>query len=259
MLLTGIIKMYSTIAQIELFHLMFLRQFNIQIDTNLYAIKGGCNLRFFFNSNRYSEDLDIDVCIIQQQTLINKVNKILTSLSLLKLLQGYGISRIETSSPKQTQTTQRWKIQIISENSVLPYHTKIEFSRRSEFINASIDNIGMKLCQIYRLPPMRLCHYDLQDAMAQKLLALANRSITQARDIFDIYHLLHISKPSLTISLKKNTLKKAQEALLSINFEDYKSQVVTFLAEEQQKIFDNKDYWNVIINEVFHYINGLEQ
>ena len=61
---------------VELFHLMFLRQFNNNIASELYAIKGGCNLRFFFQSVRYSEDLDIDIQTIQKQTLENKVNKI---------------------------------------------------------------------------------------------------------------------------------------------------------------------------------------
>ena len=43
-------------SQVELFHLLFLRQFNQQISGKLYAIKGGCNLRFFFDSIRYSEN-----------------------------------------------------------------------------------------------------------------------------------------------------------------------------------------------------------
>lgn len=37
---------YSPKMQTELFHLMFLRQLNMQLAANLYAIKGGCDLRF---------------------------------------------------------------------------------------------------------------------------------------------------------------------------------------------------------------------
>ncbi|GAG45121.1 unnamed protein product, partial [marine sediment metagenome] len=47
------------------------------------------------------------------------------------------------------------------------------------------------------------------------------------RDIFDIYHLLHVGTPP-TLPMKKNILTKAEEALLSINFNDYKSQVINF-------------------------------
>ncbi len=256
--LIGIIEMLNPKAKIELFHLMFLRQFSVQIDANLYAIKGGCNLRFFFDSVRYSEDLDLDVCTIQKQTLENKVNKILTSLSLLKLLQGYGITRINVSSPKQTQTTQRWKIQLYADHAEMPYHTKIEFSRRNEVLQAGLGNVSMRICQIYRLPPIRLSHYGLQEAIAQKVSALANRSLTQARDIFDLYHLLHFDKPPKLL-LEKNILTKAEEALLSINFNDYKSQVINFLELKEQQIYCDKSYWNTIIDEVFRYLNGLEQ
>jgi len=68
---------------------MFLRQFDHQTAANLYAIKGGCNLRFFFNSYRYSEDLDLDVQTMQPQTLENKVNKIINTRPLLTLLQSF--------------------------------------------------------------------------------------------------------------------------------------------------------------------------
>src|SRR3990167_11247426 len=91
--------------QVEIFHLLFLQQFASQIAPTLYAIKGGCNLRFFFASVRYSEDLDIDVATIQKLTLEKKITKILKSPALSKLLQEYDIRRITFSAPKQTPTT----------------------------------------------------------------------------------------------------------------------------------------------------------
>lgn len=250
--------MLTSREQIELFHLMFLRQFNAQIDSNFYSVKGGCNLRFFFNSVRYSEDLDLDIRVIQKQTLENKVSKILSSQPLLKSLQGYGITQIKVTSPKQSNTTQRWKIQLYAEQVEMPYHTKIEFSRRSEVFQPELENISMKICQTYHLSPLRLPHYGLPDAVTQKIFALSNRLLTQARDIFDLYHLLHFSRPP-QFSFKKTLVEKAQEALLSISFDDYKSQVVNFLEPAEQSIFDSKDYWKTISNEVYHYLSGLEQ
>lgn len=108
--------------QVEIFHLLFLQNFSAQTSPNLYAIKSGCNLRFFFDSVRYSEDLDVDVITIQKQTLENKVNKILHSASFIKLLQEYDINQITVSLPKQTLTTQRWKIQLHL-NSEMPLNT----------------------------------------------------------------------------------------------------------------------------------------
>ncbi len=64
---------------VEQFHLLFLNQLGQKLDKRLYALKGGCNLRFYFNSIRYSEDIDIDVQTIAPLTLRNKVNQILNA------------------------------------------------------------------------------------------------------------------------------------------------------------------------------------
>lgn len=53
---------------VELFHLLFLQQLGTRLEKKLYALKGGCNLRFFFRSVRYSEDLDLDVQIVAKET-----------------------------------------------------------------------------------------------------------------------------------------------------------------------------------------------
>lgn len=48
-------------------------------DKGLIALKGGCNLRFFFGSVRYSEDMDLDVVVIAKETLKNQVDRLLKS------------------------------------------------------------------------------------------------------------------------------------------------------------------------------------
>ena len=114
----------------ELFHLLFLSQLGRKLDKKLYAIKGGCNMRFYFNSIRYSEDMDIDIQIINKDTLYKNVNQILNSTPFKYILQTHDMEILNTSTPKQTSTTQRWKISLKSPASTLPLHTKIEFSRR---------------------------------------------------------------------------------------------------------------------------------
>lgn len=238
--------------QVEVFHLLFLQQFSSQIASTLYAIKGGCNLRFFFDSVRYSEDLDIDVLTIQKHTLENKVNKILRSRTFLKLLQEYAIHRIIFSSSKQTHTTQRWKLQLWG-NFDLPLNTKIEFSRRHEKYAGELGNVTLKICQQYHLAPTRLSHYGIHDAIAQKISALAHRSQTQARDIFDLYHLLHIASPE-KLDITQHIKNTALSVLQSICFTDYQSQVIHFLESDKQKIFDSKNYWDEMSAQVRHYL-----
>ncbi len=54
---------------VELFHLQFLRQLCAGPDRALFTLKGGCNLRCFFGSVRYSDDVDLDVTALAKGTL----------------------------------------------------------------------------------------------------------------------------------------------------------------------------------------------
>ncbi|HVE44759.1 MAG TPA: nucleotidyl transferase AbiEii/AbiGii toxin family protein, partial [Gammaproteobacteria bacterium] len=80
--------MINVQSTIEIFHLLFLQQLEKQMDKKLYALKGGCNLRFFFKSIRYSEDIDFDVTTISKTTLEKKVSKILSSVNFSRILQS---------------------------------------------------------------------------------------------------------------------------------------------------------------------------
>jgi len=63
-------------AQIrEVFHFCFLERLLKLSDPRIYALKGVVNLRFFFNSPRYSEDMDIDVLAGGVTTLKKMVTK----------------------------------------------------------------------------------------------------------------------------------------------------------------------------------------
>jgi hypothetical protein len=78
----------SSSEAIEAFHLAFLAQ--LSKDPNKVVVKGGQNLRLFFESVRHSDDLDMDVSVTAQ-TLKNKVNKILASPHFRKTVLLYGI------------------------------------------------------------------------------------------------------------------------------------------------------------------------
>ena len=101
--------MVSDRQAVELFHLHFVRLLCAGPDKDRFAIKGGCNLRFFFDSPRYSEDIDLDVARIPVHTLKERVAKILAGPALTLPLKSRGIAVAETSAPKQTDIAQRWK------------------------------------------------------------------------------------------------------------------------------------------------------
>ncbi|MDD4955835.1 MAG: nucleotidyl transferase AbiEii/AbiGii toxin family protein, partial [Candidatus Omnitrophica bacterium] len=124
-------KIYNQLQLREIFHLEFLRWFGKRINPRNYALKGGVNLRFFFNSFRYSEDMDLDISGIRINSLKDEVMKILTALSFSETLKSFGIEKIvppDISKAKQTQTTQRFKVHLLT-SAGEDLFTKIEFSR----------------------------------------------------------------------------------------------------------------------------------
>jgi predicted nucleotidyltransferase component of viral defense system len=51
----------SPVQTIEFFHIAFLAVLGTRLDSARYVLKGGANLRYFFGSQRYSEDIDLDL------------------------------------------------------------------------------------------------------------------------------------------------------------------------------------------------------
>lgn len=243
-------KQYNPKQNVELFHLLFLYQLGLKVDKKLYALKGGCNMRFYFKSIRYSEDMDIDIHIISKDTLFKNVNKILSSAPFNIILQTQGLEIVNTSAPKQTLTTQRWKIELKSKYTALPLHTKIEFSRR-EFEDVIIyEPVDAQILRQYSLSPMMANHYSIQSMFRQKIRALALRNETQARDIFDLYLIINACKH---FDLDKNTVAMIEEAkskASEITFENFKGQVIAYLPEEQQKEYDDTLLWDIIVKAV---------
>ncbi len=78
------------VALIEAFHLTFLRAFTSSVPAEYLSIKGGGNLRLFFWSDRYSEDLDLDVCEVPVHQIRDKVMSILESGGLNATVSTYG-------------------------------------------------------------------------------------------------------------------------------------------------------------------------
>ena len=115
---------------VEQFHLLFLAQLARRVKPSLFVLKGGCNLRFFHRSIRYSEDMDLDLGEIGAGAFRDRVREILASRPFTQILEARGIAIERVSEPKQTETTQRWKLGLRVQGVAAPLPTKIECSRR---------------------------------------------------------------------------------------------------------------------------------
>lgn len=242
---------------IEIFHILFLRQLGEKVAKNFFTLKGGCNLRFYFKSIRYSEDMDLDVHTIARETLKKNVSNILASSSLQQTLQSRGITISSWSAPKQTDTTQRWKASLMIAGSDVAVPTKIEFSRRETDANGVIEPIDPELIQRYALFPVLCQHYEAELAFEQKVNALIHRSETQARDIFDLELLSHSAKIR-KVEVASADLEKAQENALTVSFDDFKGQVLAYLPAEYQEYYSSDKTWNDLVAKIVDLLERLK-
>ena len=95
---------------VEFFHVAFLDVLSKRLDPARYVLKGGANLRYFFGSLRYSEDIDLDMNGVTPWSLEGKVDGVLASGVMKALLRLGDMAIAEVSKPKQTETTRRWKV-----------------------------------------------------------------------------------------------------------------------------------------------------
>ncbi|MCB4791668.1 MAG: nucleotidyl transferase AbiEii/AbiGii toxin family protein [Elusimicrobia bacterium] len=241
---------YSLLQVREVFHIEFLRLFGKKIKASSYTLKGGVNLRLFFKSVRYSEDMDLDVSGIQAHALKDAVMNVLQTSSFVHSLTTFGIENIippDIAKAKQTQTTQRFKIHLITSRGE-DLFTKIEFSRRGTSGNAVVQPADSEVLRAYKLSPLIVPHYDTNSAILQKIGALANRTVIQARDIFDLHVLSSQFVPGSIKSgeVDKQAAKKAYDNLFTISFGQFKDTVAGYLSYEDQGVYSNPSVWDEI-------------
>ncbi len=246
-------KTYTDKQLREIFHLLFLENLLKTNNSGTYILKGGVNLRFFFNSPRYSEDMDLDVLGSSVATLKKNCYKILASPAFRRSLATYGIVDLVVNDPlkaKQTEITQRFRVRLVN-SAREEFPTKVEFSRRQSRDEFEEEIINPAITGEYRRLSFRCKHYAGHFAVIQKIKALAGRTEVQARDIFDLY-LLYLGNnfKKSAWNLEKNTLVKAQDCALSINYEQYKDQVELYLDLEGVRNYGGKKKWDQIQSRI---------
>jgi predicted nucleotidyltransferase component of viral defense system len=256
--------MHSDLQLREIFHFSFLERLLQMTDTNLFVLKGGVNLRFFFHSPRYSEDMDLDALGGSVATLKKNGYKLLQDAAFRRSLRTYGIADIEPNDPdraKHTQTTQRFRLRLVTVSGArLP--TKVEFSRRSaggdESGKSKVNTktfglIDAEIARRYNRLSFRCQHYSGEAAIVQKVLALAGRPVTQARDVFDL-DILHRGGHTHSIQLQRMVGQRAcaaaMENLQSLSFDDFSGQVLEFLDKEHGREYGNRAAWETLVTQV---------
>jgi predicted nucleotidyltransferase component of viral defense system len=231
--------MWTDRQAIEIFHLMFVAHLGRRVSKDLFVIKGGCNLRFYLRSIRYSEDIDFDIRTMAKSTLEGNVATILASSALALELRAKQITLEHVTSAKQTETTQRWKVHLAVDGGA-PIPTKIEFSRRGQLEAAHrLEAVDAGLIRDYALRPVLAQHYEAEAALQQKIVALSRRTETQARDIFDLKLLFDggANGQGLPDQVKAE-VAPAIERSMTIGWDEFSGQVRAYLLPEYFDLYD---------------------
>jgi predicted nucleotidyltransferase component of viral defense system len=226
----------------ELFHVAFLDVLSKRLGSDRYVLKGGANLRYFFDSVRYSQDIDLDVEGVPTWRLNEKIEALLSSPQLAILLRNAQLDIAERSNPKRTDTTQRWKIGLKTPGHSELIRTKIEFSFREGEGAHRIELIPRRIVEPYALRSPLVPHYVENAPIEQKVLALAGRSETQARDVFDLDLLLRRSSLAPG-ALDPEVLTVAVDRAIQLPYAAFQDQVLPFLEPEAVELYEGEASW----------------
>ena len=93
----------------------------------------------------------------------------------------------------------------------MPLRTKVEFSRRASPGGNAFESVDRNVLQPYALTPFLAMHYATAAAIEQKIHALSQRALPQARDFFDLN--LLFARPDAAIELSAKEKRWLPEAI----------------------------------------------
>jgi len=238
----------------EALHVLVPHQLANAVPSGTAILKGGVNLRLFFGSQRYSEDLDLDFEPRAQAACVAAVHGTLASAWLRERLRALGIERLDYAGrpAKNTATTVRFKLGVVQRGGIrLP--TRIEASLRGALPAEPPvrEKPDLALAGRYLTPadgPLAVWHYPRVAAVRQKIRALAARALPQTRDVFDRWvltdgDLAQVDAVSLRRGLTTSEPEEAGRRAWTIGHAQFRDQVVEFLDDEDQRAFDRPEEW----------------
>jgi len=243
---------------VEFLHLAFLQVLPTRLPVAEYVVKGGANLRLFFDSRRRSQDIDLDYVGSAFWRVEDRVDAALSSRAFNDLLRVQGAELIELAKTKQTDTTRRWKFAVRGAGAWL--NSKIEFSARGNTDpEIGFDSARADIGRAAGLRAVRANHYLAPAATRQKIHVLASRKQTEPRDVFDL-DLLVATHPNAVQrgQVSPEEAMKAIEAAFAIPFAAFEELVVEYLEEEFVELYDRPEVWDEMVTRVAEFLGTLQ-
>lgn len=230
---------WSTPQAIECFHLAFLTTLRASVRPDRYVLKGGANLRYFFGSQRYSEDIDLDVHGPDNTSLEGQVDAAIRNVAFVLRASDISVAVDGITKPKQTATTRRWKVPLIVPGIADFVRTKVEFSARNGETRYKLEEVPSDLIRPYGIVAPLTQHYLKPAAIKQKVLAMAYRGQTQARDVFDL-DLLFRGAAWDANELDSEIRELAANQATALPYSAFRDQVVPFLDGPIAALYDER-------------------
>ena len=236
----------------ELLHLLILQELADVRRGGGVIVKGGVNLRLFFGSPRYSEDMDLDGKADGSTDIRTRIARLFDDPNFTRRLQALGLRGLDPGEGpnKDTETTFRYKFRVIGGGRVR-YPTKVEVSFRGHDTADEVvaETPPQAILDAYGLQSFQVRHYALHAAVRQKILAMAGRREAQARDVFDLCVLVPAAPADplldfLTENLPADHLRDAHARALAISFDEYRGQVIEFLEDAERASQGTEDAWD---------------
>jgi len=107
--------LHSAVSAREAVHLLILRELTKLKNISAVILNGGVNLRLFFGSVRYSEDMELDGALEARDAIRNSIKAIFNDREFLRAAQRAGIRGLDAGQGpnKDTETTFRYKFGVV--------------------------------------------------------------------------------------------------------------------------------------------------
>lgn len=251
----------------EAVHLLILQSLSGGRGGSGITVKGGVNLRLFFRSVRYSEDMDLDGRAQARDGIRAVISGLFEDRAFLQRLRRLGIRELDPGEGpnKDTETTFRYKFGVVVPGGVR-YSTKVEvsFRERHEADRAVIEAPLAEILGAYGMEALEVRHYVREAAVRQKLEALGGRREAQARDVFDLHLLAPDPAPDalvrfLTKTMAAGRLQEARARALAISYAEYHGQVLEFLDDQARQQYAAEQAWDDMRLGVVALIESVSQ
>jgi|LakMenEpi03Aug12_release.lakeMendotaPanAssembly.Ray.scaffolds.fasta_scaffold26685_7 predicted nucleotidyltransferase component of viral defense system len=246
---------------VELFHLAFLSALREAVGRDEFVVKGGANLRFYFGSPRYSEDIDLDVPDAAPSRFSEKVARALDGRLLHRMLATENITIDRMNQAERSQTKEKWKIGLAHPAMAYSASTRVEISYREYPYPREASVVEPMSSEMRRAYPHLhlplVYHYLPAAALEQKIIALKDRSATQPRDVFDLDILFRAYPDALRSGdIDRSLLSIAIDRTMSISYELYAAKVGAFL-EPGLEHLATREHWNALSLSVVDRLEEL--